>query len=453
MSANTEDLKKELNWFREVLNTRIALYFDQNSEEEDIYAHELPELGDSDYGKCMEELNLGFEERLALALALIPHINPRLLDIFFTKNAIFDRPFSEFGGYNHSQHKGFLPTGETLAFLLSGGDFLEEKGNLNQRMKVLQLFAPEHPFTKHRILSLEQGTEGGPPLSGKLELSPDYLFRFTSGKEYRPEFSTQFPARLINTGQEWNDLILPASTQEQIEEIKAWMSWSSKLMSDENGGWGMHKKLRPGYRCLFYGPPGTGKTMTACLLGKETNHHVYRVDLSLVVSKYIGETEKNLAKIFDQAESRQWILFFDEADALFGKRTDIRDAHDRYANQEVSFLLQRIETFDGVVILASNRRENIDEAFTRRFESMIYFPMPGSEERKQIWENGISPQAELAPEIDWEQIGQEYELSGGSIMNVIRYASIRALANGGMIQMEDLMRGVRREYGKEGRVV
>ena len=140
--------------------------------------------------------------------------------------------------------------------------------------------------------------------------------------------------------------------------------------------WGMAPKLRPGYRSLFYGPPGTGKTMTACLLGKSTGRDVYKVDLSLVVSKYIGETEKNLARVFDQAQHKGWILFFDEADALFGKRSETRDAHDRYANQEVSFLLQRIETFDGIAILASNQRENLDDAFTRRFESIIYFPMP-----------------------------------------------------------------------------
>ena len=135
--------------------------------------------------------------------------------------------------------------------------------------------------------------------------------------------------------------------------------------------------------------------MTACLLGKSTGREVYKVDLSLVVSKYIGETEKNLARVFDQAQHKGWILFFDEADALFGKRSETKDAHDRYANQEVSFLLQRIETFDGIAILASNQRENIDEAFARRFESIIYFPMPRPEERLRLWRQGFSPQARL----------------------------------------------------------
>ena len=131
----------------------------------------------------------------------------------------------------------------------------------------------------------------------------------------------------------------------------------------------MRKRVKPGYRALFHGPPGTGKTLTATLLGKHTGRPVFRIDLSRVVSKYIGETEKNLSRLFDKAEHKDWILFFDEADALFGKRTEIRDAHDKYANQEVAYLLQRIESYAGLVILATNQRGNIDEAFLRRFQA------------------------------------------------------------------------------------
>ncbi|MDH3970079.1 MAG: ATP-binding protein, partial [Rhodospirillales bacterium] len=234
----------------------------------------------------------------------------------------------------------------------------------------------------------------------------------------------------------------------QIEEISTWIEHGETLMND----WGMAPKLRPGYRSLFYGPPGTGKTMTACLLGKATGRDVYKIDLSLVVSKYIGETEKNLAKVFDQAQHKGWILFFDEADAFFGKRSEIKDAHDRYANQEISFLLQRVETFDGIAILASNLRENLDEAFTRRFESIIYFPMPRPEERQRLWRQGFSPKAQLAESLDMEKVAREHELSGGSVMNVIRHASLQALKDGGRtIGPEDVLQGIRREYAKEGR--
>lgn len=138
----------------------------------------------------------------------------------------------------------------------------------------------------------------------------------------------------------------------------------------------LNKKIKSGYRCLFYGPSGTGKTMTAAWIGKESNLPVYRIDLSMVISKYIGETEKNLKRLFDDAEKKVGILFFDEADALFGKRTNVRDAHDKFANQEVAYLLQRLEDYPGLVILASNLKSNIDEAFTRRFNSVLKFPIP-----------------------------------------------------------------------------
>ena len=188
-----------------------------------------------------------------------------------------------------------------------------------------------------------------------------------------------------------------------------------------------------------------GKAGTVMMPGS-----VYRVALPMVVSKYIGETEKNFALVFDQAESRRRILFFDEADALFGKRSETRDAHDRYANQEVAYLLQRIETFDGVAILASNLRENIDEAFARRFESIIYFPLPRPEERAQIWRRGFSPKARLGADLDLDAIARDHPLSGGAIMNVIRVASLAALADGGReIGRDDVLVAIRRELAKE----
>ncbi|MBL7803985.1 MAG: ATP-binding protein [Saprospiraceae bacterium] len=430
----------EMQWFADVLNTRLNLYFSLEAAAPDIYALLPPALPASDYRDLVEQYRLGFAERIALMLALMPHVNPRQLDVFFTKNATFDRPFTEFGGYSHPQHQGFLPTGETLAFLLAGAD-------LQRRAEVFRLFSPGRPFQQFRLLSLEPGPENGPLLSGRLTLAPDLLYRLATGQEYRPEYSTQFPAHRIETRQEWTDLVLPEQTLVQIREIAEWIQYSPVLMDD----WDMRRKLRPGFRCLFYGPPGTGKTMTACLLGKSTGRPVYRIDLSQVVSKYIGETEKNLARIFDLAEHKNWILFFDEADALFGKRTEIRDAHDRYANQEVSYLLQRIETFDGVALLASNQRDNLDAAFTRRFESMIYFPPPQAADRLRIWQQSIPERATLGAGVDLNLFARRYDLSGGSILNVVRFAALRAVANGGVMQLADLEEGVGREMAKEGR--
>jgi SpoVK/Ycf46/Vps4 family AAA+-type ATPase len=179
----------------------------------------------------------------------------------------------------------------------------------------------------------------------------------------------------IKTDQDWTNLDLEDENIECLAEIRDWIKHGETLMNE----WGLSKKIKPGYRALFYGSDGTGKTLAAALLGKDAGLDVYRIDLSMVVSKYIGETEKQLARIFDEAATKKPILFFDEADALFGKRTDIKDAHDRYANQEISYLLQRIEDYEGIVIVATNLKSNIDDAFIRRFQSMIHFGIPKGE--------------------------------------------------------------------------
>jgi SpoVK/Ycf46/Vps4 family AAA+-type ATPase len=255
---------------------------------------------------------------------------------------------------------------------------------------------------------------------------------------------------LIETQLDWSNLVLPLSTLEQLDEIKHWILYGQRLLND----WEMDRKLQPGFTSLFYGPSGTGKTLSACLLGKHCGCDVYKIDLSMIASKYIGETEKNLARIFDMAEHRNWILFFDEADALFGKRTQVQDAHDRFANQEISFLLQRIEEFHGVVILASNIRANIDDAFIRRFHSVIYFPMPKPTERQRIWQNAFSTKTIFDQQVNLDAVADKYDLSGGTIMNVVRYSSLKALSrNSNTILLADIENGVRREFLKEGRTV
>ena len=218
--------------------------------------------------------------------------------------------------------------------------------------------------------------------------------------------------------------------------------------------WGLLKKIKPGYRALFYGPPGTGKTLTVSLLGKVSNREVYRVDLSMIVSKYIGETEKNLSRIFDIAQYKDWILFFDEADALFGKRTEANSSNDRHANQQTSYLLQRIEDFPGVVILASNLKGNMDAAFTRRFQSMIHFTLPEINERYQLWENAFSGICTLHPDIDLWKIAENYELAGGAIINVLRFCALAAVTrNDTVVTKEELLEGIRKEFKKENKTI
>ena len=301
-----------------------------------------------------------------------------------------------------------------------------------------------------RILWLDAVPEGEPLMSGRLILEPEIVELLTLGAVSKPRFSIGFPAEHIETEMDWEDLVLHPNTLLYIRELEHWITYNDTLLND----WGMKRKIKPGYRALFYGPPGAGKTLTAMLLGKYTGKDVFRIDLSRVVSKYIGETEKNLSRLFDKAESRDWILFFDEADALFGKRTDIRDAHDKYANQEVAYLLQRVENYNGLVILATNQRGNIDEAFVRRFQTIIHFPMPRPEERYELWRRAFPPQIDIADDIDWRQVATRFELSGADIMNVTHYCAIEVLADQSRrLDFQRLEAAILRELIKAGKVV
>ena len=290
---------------------------------------------------------------------------------------------------------------------------------------------------------------GEPPMSGRLVLDSDYLDLFTVGSIPIPRLSMNFPAQHLTTAMEWDDLVLNDHTLTQIKELETWVNHNDTLLYD----WEMYKKIKPGYRALFYGPPGTGKTLTASLLGKYTGKEVFKIDLSMVISKYIGETEKNLSRLFDKAQNKDWVLFFDEADAIFSKRTGVRDAHDKYANQEVSYLLQRIEMYPGLTILASNFKDNIDDAFTRRFNSIVFFPMPKPQERFKLWQKAFPKQVNLAANINFEQLARQYELTGSHIMNIVHYCCLCTLErNSTTITAEDIKRGVQKEFAKEGKI-
>ena len=381
------------------------------------------------------------DEYVLLLLALVPHVQPSFFSQLLAEHLPEGGDFPEFGGVRGSSHRGLLPTGETAQFVLAGDD-------LEKRLAVQGLLANEHWLVRQNLLQLEPVREGEPRMSGRLLLDPEVVEHLTAGTISKPRFSTDFPAEHIETEMEWTDLVLHPGTRSQIQEIEHWIAHSETLLQD----WGMRKRIKAGYRTLFYGPPGTGKTLTAMLLGKHTGQDVFRIDLSRVVSKYIGETEKNLSRLFDKAENKNWILFFDEADALFGKRTGIRDAHDKYANQEVAYLLQRIEGYNGVVILASNQRANIDEAFTRRFQSIIHFPMPRPEERVEIWQKAFPSQIKIAADVDWRHLAARYELTGAGILNVAHYCAIELLADCAQrMTLERVEAGIQREFIKEGK--
>jgi hypothetical protein len=437
-------LERSFDYFQQTLEARLRAHVRAAAAEGLRSAPpESPSPDDlTPYSRFVWEHDLDTESQLLVMLALAPSLRPDFFDRILQQVLPGAGDHPQVGGVRGRQHRGFIPTGDTALFLLAGDD-------LEARARWQTLLCSDHPLVQKGIVYLDDPVDDDPPMSGRLVLDSDYAERFVTGKIRAPRLSMRFPAQRLDTALSWDDVVLPPRTLTEVEGLENWIRHGDVLMND----WNMRHKLRPGCRALFFGPPGTGKTLTATVLGKATERRVYKVDLSTVVSKYIGETEKNLASLFDRAEHKQWILFFDEADALFGKRTQVRDAHDRYANQEVSFLLQRIETYNGLIILASNLANHVDEAFARRFEHLVHFPMPRQSERLLIWKKGVPASASLEPAIDLAQIAGRFETSGGMIMNVIRYASLQAISRGEtVLRQHDLLEGIRREFAKENRL-
>lgn len=259
-------------------------------------------------------------------------------------------------------------------------------------------------------------------------------------------------AQKITPRYTWERLILPADRLQQLREISNQIKFAVRVFDE----WNFADKVAyaHGVTALFAGQSGTGKTMAAEVIANDLGIELYKIDLSTVVSKYIGETEKNLSAIFDEATQSNAILFFDEADALFGKRSDVKDSHDRYANIEVGYLLQRMESYDGIAILATNLRQNLDEAFTRRLDFLIDFPFPEDEDRLKIWQVSLPPEAPLAKDVDLRWIAQRYRISGGNIRNAVLAAAFLAAADeASAIHMRHIQLAIRREYQKMGKLM
>ena len=443
MMHSSQNILQSIQLLQQVMHNRLECHFKkENRELSSIFPPVQIPQDNTPLHDFIIRNKLTIEEYIVLLIALIPHVQPAFFENLIQNFLPQGGDFAEFGGVKGANQRTILPTGETALFIVAGNE-------LPRRLLMQQMFGAEHFFYKEKILWLENVKEGEPVMSGKLLLSQDAIDKFLFNIESSPKFSPEFPAKRLTSQMQWDDLILNGQTKEEIEQIKIWLTYNQDLLQDSN----LSRKIKPGYRALFYGPPGTGKTLTASLLGKEFNKEVYRIDLSQVVSKYIGETEKNLEKVFSKAENKDWILFFDEADALFGKRSNVQNAHDKYANQEVSYLLQRVEDFPGLIILASNFKSNIDKAFLRRFNAIVNFPMPVATERFEIWKTSVSSRATFANDVDVWAIARKYELSGSSIVSVMHYASLQAIHKDSfIISKADILEGIKREYEKEEKV-
>jgi hypothetical protein len=443
---NALAVNQYLNFLAEIFRQRLKTHFAKDKKQPKLsdVMKIVSARDDSALTTFFLEHKMAPEEITVLLLALAPHVRPAFFDLLIEQNLTQSGDFPQLGGIRGKQFRGFLPSGETALFLLAGDE-------LHKRFEYSRMFGSEHFFAQKNLVWLDETERGEPPLSGKLEIGRDYLELFIQGKTSRPKMSMDFHAEFITTELNDDDLVLSPSTAGQIAELENWINYQDTLMN----AWNMKRRLKPGYRSLFHGPPGTGKTLTALIIGKKTGRDVFRIDLSMVVSKFIGETEKNLSQLFERAKDKDWILFFDEADALFGKRTNVRDAHDKYANQEVAYLLQRIENHDGLVILASNFKSNIDEAFIRRFQSVVYFPLPTVAERLLLWKKTLPSKAglKLPTDADLLSIARKYEITGAGIVNVVQYCCLDALSkSSGEISVDQLKSGIEREYQKEGKV-
>jgi len=450
VSQNAGSLEKELAWLEECIRYRVtqtANEFRQASEQvqlpDEAPAAPQHQPGDSPLAKDFL-CTLTDNDRLLLALAIAPHVKPEVLDGFLLRDP-YGKIFTKFGGrVNYAGFSGFFPTWETAFFLM---DF----DSLDKRLNTIRQL-PQHPLLKTDVLKAPESPDHEPAYHALLLLHRAFRKGYLSGQVVTAQDS-YMQAHKLRSELTWNDLFLEDTTAKEINNLLHWLTHRDTVLKDKR----VMKYFPKGFKALFYGASGTGKTLAATLIGKHTRREVYRIDLSRIVSKYIGETEKNLAKIFERAANKDWVLFFDEADALFGKRTETKDAKDRYANQEVAYLLQAIEVHEGIVILASNYKKNIDDAFLRRFQSIAYFPVPTKATRRKIWENVFQFQTDSKTGVslngvDFKQLAQ-HELTGADIVNVFQYSVIQALEQDKHISQALIERGIKREMQKKGKRV
>lgn len=445
IGKNAVVLMNDLKWLGSLIRKRVEYLQDEDMREFPLELNP-PEIQhpDTPYAAFLKQFDLAPHERLMLIMSLAPAYQPEVFSILLEKERGFRIKYDEFGGITDNLNFQFLPTLKTLVYIIAGD-------NASLTGTYYTSFIEENILVDEQILMLrELGQDNDRVINHELKLIPEYVAHLTRGREALPVFSSDFPARLMESRYEWEDLIVTPYTRERLELIIDWVNYRDKIMARQ----GAHGKVKDGFPALFYGPPGTGKTMAASLIGKLTGRQVFQIDLSMVVSKYIGETEKNLSKLFDKAERKDWILFFDEADSLFGKRGMVKDAHDKYANQEMSYLLQRMEQFTGLTILATNFDQNLDPALTRRFQAKVFFPRPAAAERHALWQKCLPEGYLYEPTILLDKVAERFDVTGANISNILKLCCVRAEKRGdGVVILKDIVDAIKIEFSKENKTI
>jgi ATPase family associated with various cellular activities (AAA) len=446
MQQHCAVLESEIKWLTEVIALRFPKTGDSYTynEEADWRIVPPPDLLNKKgpYPALVNHFKLNSEERLLLILVISRQINPNALDTFSEIAVLTPGLFRQTGCFLTTPNMSLVISLNTALTLIAGNSITLRQLAMNQLVHNGKLeFEQIIEFQLPPNYSYQLGDGEKTPV-----IAREYAMFLQSGKPPRPDFGEGFPAQLISTALSWDHLIVPEPTMNEVHLAMRWMSHGSQLI-ERSGG-----TVNKSFPILFFGPPGTGKSLTAKLIGKEFGKLVFRIDLSMMVSKYIGETEKNLSRLFKRAEGKDWILFFDEADALFGKRTQVSDARDKWANLEMSYLLQRIEEYDGLCILASNLRDNIDGAMLRRFQFTICFPRPTEKQREELWRK-LLPQGYCYENIDFKKVSQQ-DLTGSNIANILKQSALAAESqNRTVLSNTEIVRFIELELMKESRTI
>jgi hypothetical protein len=411
IQANAEALMQEIAWFETLLNLRLEHYF-KDSYTLDIDDYPAPNLSASGaiYAQFVTQNKLKDSQRLCLILAILPHIKPSSLEPLLIKNEVSNTYFSEFGGEVAKAHKGFLPTIQTYLFIACGA-------SLGQRFSKLGLFEKDAILIQHNIISLGVIEENDVQISAALLIEKNYLRAFTLGVIPLSDVPSGNAKLRMNTSLEWDDLILAPSIKRELADALTWLKHRKDLAHYK----GLSKHVKRGYKLLLHGKAGTGKSTVVALLGVKANMDVYRFDLS----KYIGETEKNLRRLFKSTQTNGAILFFDKADAFIKTYGEIGTRDNRHIHQSIRYFLQCIAQYDGVVVLSGESHGKLDEAFPRRFHTTIYFPMPNADEREAFLRQLLADDISVLREVDLSYFAQTFEMSFGAIADAVSDAVVQ----------------------------